>query len=187
MKKRILSMFLVLTMVGSIILNVGPTSHASAAKTAMGITDKTELLKARAVWMNSGRTIDERVNALLSAMTLEEKAAQMVQPEQNSDITPELAGEYSVGSVLSGGGSAPESGNSPKDWANRVNAYKKAALNSRLGIPLIYGVDGVHGHNNVRDTVIFPHNIGISASGNVSLAKEIGAIAAKEIRGTGIQ
>ena len=137
-------------------------------------TGATEVETQRMIWMDTSKSVDERVSALLSVMTLEEKAAQMVQPEQggggtsegNRPATPEDVKAYGIGSVLSGGGSAPSSGNSAEDWENRINEFKAAALESRLGIPLIYGVDAVHGHNNVDDAVIFPHNIGLGAANN---------------------
>ena len=160
-----------------------------------GVPD-AEVEAQREIWMDTSKTTEERVSALLSVMTLEEKAAQMVQPEQgnggngskgNRPATPEDVKNLGIGSVLSGGGSAPETGNSAEDWENRVNEFKAAALSSRLGIPLIYGVDAVHGHNNVDDAVIFPHNIGLGAANNAELVEQVGAAAAEEIRATGIQ
>lgn len=151
-----------------------------------GILEEDRVNEKRAIWMDASKSVDERVDALLAVMTLEEKAAQMVQPEQNSSAAPELVKELGIGSILSGGGSAPPGGNSAFDWADRVREYKVAALESRLGIPLIYGVDGVHGHNNVDDTVIFPHNIGLGAADREELVKEVGEAAAEEIRATGI-
>ena len=69
-----------------------------------------------------------------------------------------------VGSVLSGGGSVPKKEASPEDWINMVNVFQKGALSTRLGIPMIYGIDAVHGHNNVYEATIFPHNIGLGAT-----------------------
>lgn len=136
--------------------------------------------------MDPSRDIEERIDALMAQMTLEEKAAQMVQPEQNGISLAEIT-KYGVGSVLSGGGSAPASGNTAPDWQNHINSIKQAALDSRLGIPVLYGVDGVHGHNNVYGATVFPHNIGLGAADDEDLAERIGAAAAEEIRATGIQ
>lgn len=69
-----------------------------------------------------------------------------------------------LGSVLSGGGSAPSKQASAKDWVHMVNKIQKGALSTRLGIPMIYGIDAVHGHNNVYNATIFPHNIGLGAT-----------------------
>ena len=92
--------------------------------------------------------VDAFVKNLIAQMTVEEKAGQMIQPDRKS-ITPEEVTKYYIGSVLSGGGSAPASGNNPWDWANMYDEYQTAALNTRLGIPIVYGQDGVHGVNNI--------------------------------------
>ena len=72
-----------------------------------------------------------------------------------------------VGSVLSGGGSAPAKKASAKNWVNMVNKIQKASLSTRLGIPMIYGIDAVHGHNNVYNATIFPHNVGLGVTRQV--------------------
>lgn len=140
----------------------------------------------KSVYMDSSKDIEERIDALMAQMTLEEKVAQMVQPEQD-DIGLSEIKRYGVGSVLSGGGSAPAIGNSAENWQKNVNDMKQAALDSRLGIPLLYGVDAVHGHNNVDSATIFPHNIGLGAANDEDLMKRIGATVAEEVRATGIQ
>lgn len=140
----------------------------------------------KSVYMDAGQDVETRVEALLAQMTLEEKLAQMVQPEQ-AGITPEDVRKYGFGSVLSGGGSAPYTGNMPENWQERVNELKEAALQTRLGIPLLYGIDAVHGNNNVYGTVIFPHNIGLGAAGDPELVERIGETVAQEVRATGIQ
>jgi beta-glucosidase len=117
-------------------------------------------------------------------MTLAEKVGQMTQVE-NRSITPAEVTSNLIGSVLSGGGGNPEP-NTPESWAAMVQGYQEAALNTRLGIPLLYGVDAVHGHNNVRGAVIFPHNIGLGASRDAQLAERIGQITATEARATGV-
>ncbi len=144
----------------------------------------------KSVYMDKNRSIAERVEALLKQMTLDEKIAQMVQPEQNEasgGASPADVKKYGIGSVLSGGGSAPGTGNTAEDWKNRVSEYLAAAKESRLGIPLLYGVDAVHGHNNVADAVIFPHNIGLGAAGDTALVEKIGAAVASEVYATGIR
>lgn len=138
------------------------------------------------LYMDSSKDVEERVAELLSQMTLDEKIAQMIQPEQSaisySDIT-----KYGVGSVLSGGGSAPSSGNTAEDWQEHINNMKQAAVDSRLGIPILYGVDAVHGHNNVYGATIFPHNIGLGSANAPELMERIGKAVAEEVRATGIQ
>jgi beta-glucosidase len=118
-------------------------------------------------------------------MTLDEKIGQMTQAErgalqQESDIR-----DYVLGSLLSGGGSAPAD-NSPAGWANMYDRYQAYALQTRLRIPLIYGIDAVHGHNNVRGAVIFPHNIGLGCTRDADLVQRVSAATAEEVAGTGI-
>lgn len=128
--------------------------------------------------------IHQRVEAWLEKMTLAEKIGQMTQAEKNS-ITPQEVIDYAIGSVLSGGGGNPTP-NNKQTWRDLVVSYQESALKSRLGIPLIYGVDAVHGHNNVIGAVIFPHNIGLGATRDANLVKRIGAITAKELLSTSV-
>ena len=71
---------------------------------------------------------------------------------------------FLVGSVLSGGGSVPKAQASAKDWIEMVNEFQKGSLSTRLGIPMVYGIDAVHGNNNVFNATIFPHNVGLGAT-----------------------
>ncbi len=130
-----------------------------------------------------GAASSDRVQQLLNQMTLEQKVGQMLQPDTRS-ITPDEVGQYYIGSILSGGGASPSTGNTAADWAARSDEYQKAAIES-FGIPLLYGVDAVHGHNNVADAVMFPHNVGLGQSGNAELVSKIAEITAKEVRATG--
>ncbi len=126
----------------------------------------------------------EQIEALLQQMTLPEKIGQMTQPEKNS-VTPQAVTDYAIGSVLSGGGGTPAQ-NTPTGWAAMVREYADAALQTRLGIPLVYGVDAVHGHNNVYGAVLFPHNIALGAADDETLVEQIAAITAKEILATNV-
>ncbi|XP_030542512.1 beta-glucosidase BoGH3B isoform X2 [Rhodamnia argentea] len=126
-----------------------------------------------------------RVKDLLSRMTLEEKIGQMTQIDRTV-ATYDFMRTYSIGSVLSGGGSTPLPEASAEDWVNMINDYQNGSLSSRLGIPMIYGIDAVHGHNNVYNATIFPHNIGLGATRDPDLVKKIGAATALEVRATGI-
>ncbi|WP_327326282.1 glycoside hydrolase family 3 C-terminal domain-containing protein [Streptomyces sp. NBC_01210] len=129
--------------------------------------------------------VRKRVADLLSRMSLAEKAGQMTQAERNAlKSQGDIAG-YGLGSLLSGGGSVPTP-NAPEAWAKMVDAYQLRAQATRFQIPLIYGVDAVHGHNNVIGSTIMPHNIGIGATRDPSVAEKAGAVTAKEVRATGI-
>jgi beta-glucosidase len=119
-------------------------------------------------------------------MTLDEKLGQMTQVDRGYPSAPADIATYGLGSLLSGGGSAPAT-NTPPAWADMVDGYQRVALSSRLGIPLLYGVDAVHGHNNVAGATIFPHNIGLGATRDPALLQEIGRVTAEEVAGTGIR
>lgn len=153
---------------------------------SVGAEENSSAKADTSVYMDASASIEDRVNALLSQMTLEEKVGQMVQAEQ-AGLSPEDVTTYGIGSVLSGGGSAPSSGNSAADWQARVNELKSAAKLTRLGIPLLYGVDAVHGNNNVYGATVFPHNIGLGATNDPALMEEIGSIVASEVRAIGVQ
>jgi beta-glucosidase len=131
-------------------------------------------------------SFDRQVNALLAKMTLEEKVGQMTQPDQLFLKSDADIAKYYLGSVLSGGDSDPKEGNSLEAWTNLVDRYQKVALETRLSIPLLYGVDAVHGHNNVLGAVIFPHDIGLGCTRNPALIEKIARITAIEVRATGI-
>lgn len=128
--------------------------------------------------------LSNRLQKLLASMQLEEKIGQMTQVEKNS-ISPEDIKKYAIGSVLSGGGGNPEV-NSPATWQAMVHAYQAEALQTRLGIPILYGSDAVHGHNNVKGATIFPHNIGLGAAQDADLVQRIASITAIETAATGV-
>ena len=131
-------------------------------------------------------SFDRQVNALLGKMTLDEKVGQMTQPDQTFLKSDADIAKYYLGSVLSGGDSDPKEGNSLEAWTNLIDRYQKRALETRLSIPLLYGVDAVHGHNNVLGAVVFPHNIGLGCTRNPGLIERIERITALEVRATGI-
>jgi beta-glucosidase len=128
--------------------------------------------------------VDERVEDLLGRMSLEEKIGQMTLVEKNSIRSADIAGKY-IGGLLSGGGGYPTP-NTPEGWAEMVRGFQDQALQSPLGIPLIYGVDAVHGHNNVQGAVIFPQNVGLGAANDPDLMTRIGQATANEMIATGI-
>ena len=137
-------------------------------------------------YLNAGLAVERRVDDLLGRMTLEEKIGQMTQAERGAVTgNPELIAEWGLGSVLSGGGSTPTP-NTPAAWVEMVNEFQSQALSTRLGIPLIYGVDAVHGHANVYGATVFPHNIGLGATRDPKLVREIGQATAEEVRATGV-
>ena len=134
---------------------------------------------------NNGSNDAEFVDSLIKEMTIDEKIGQMTQVDQQflndiSDIS-----KYGFGSLLSGGGSTPKV-NEPKAWADMYDQYQREALDSRLKIPLLYGIDAVHGHNNVVGATIFPHNIGLGATRDAKLVESVARATALEVAATGI-
>lgn len=137
------------------------------------------------IYKDATKPLNSRIKDLLNRMTLEEKIGQMTQIERGV-ASAEVMKDYFIGSVLSGGGSVPSKQASAETWINMVNEFQKGALSTRLGIPMIYGIDAVHGHNNVYKATIFPHNVGLGATRDPNLVKRIGAATALEVRATGI-
>ncbi|MEU1281638.1 glycoside hydrolase family 3 N-terminal domain-containing protein [Streptomyces sp. NPDC005805] len=136
-------------------------------------------------YLDARLPVKKRVADLLSRMTLAEKAGQMTQAERNALRSQGDIAAYDLGSLLSGGGSVPAP-NTPAAWAKMIDGYQLRAQATRFQIPLIYGVDAVHGHNNVIGATIMPHNIGIGAGRDPRTAERTGAVTAKEVRATGI-
>lgn len=130
------------------------------------------------------RSADERISDLLSRMTLEDKIGQMTLVDIRA-VSPNETAQLKLGAVLSGGGAVPEQ-NTPQGWYSMVDAYEQAALSTLLHIPLLYGIDAVHGHGNLYGATIFPHNIGLGAASDADLVERIGAATAKELAATNI-
>lgn len=135
--------------------------------------------------------VEKQVEALLKKMTLEEKVGQIMQPEIQS-ITPQEVKEYHIGSVLNGGGSIPgrKENAAPDDWLALADAFWEASMDTSDGgvaIPVFWGTDAVHGNGNLTGATLFPHNIGLGASGNPELVRAIGAATAREVRTTGVE
>lgn len=130
-------------------------------------------------------SIDGEVSKLVSSMTLEEKIGQMTQVDYRYLADKADIGKYFLGSILSGGGSTPPT-NQPSSWVDLYNSFQREALKTRLKIPLIYGIDAVHGHNNVLGATMFPHNIGLGCANDKALVQEIAAATAAEVKATGL-
>ncbi|KAK8515134.1 hypothetical protein V6N12_001293 [Hibiscus sabdariffa] len=137
------------------------------------------------VYKNPNAPIEDRVKDLVSRMTLQEKVGQMTQIKLGV-ATPDDVRNLSIGSIVKSSGKAPPEKVMPSDWAETVDRFQQAALDSRLGIPLACGIDAVHGNNRFYGATIFPHNIGLGAAGDADLAQRIGAAVALEVRASGI-
>lgn len=129
--------------------------------------------------------VEMRVNDLLNRMTLDEKIGQMTQIERTV-ASAEVIQKYNIGSVLSGGGSEPTYHATPSQWITMTNSFQWGALKTRLSIPVLYGIDAVHGNNNAYGATIFPHNVGLGCTRDPWLVRRIGSATALEVRATGI-
>lgn len=132
--------------------------------------------------------LEARVEAALKTLNLRQKIGQMTQPEIRA-ITPDEVRQYAIGTVLNGGGGWPGQDRtaSPAQWRALSEQFQAAALQATPGIPLIWGTDAVHGHNNVRGATLFPHNIALGATGNAGLVRDIGRATARAVRASGVQ
>jgi beta-glucosidase len=124
------------------------------------------------------------VDSLLQQMSILEKIGQMTQADKNS-IKPGDISKYFIGSILSGGGQYPPS-NTTQGWADMVDGFQQETLRTRLAIPMIYGVDAIHGHAALYGATVFPQEIGLGATRDADLVKRIGQATAEELLATGI-
>jgi beta-glucosidase len=155
---------------------------ASLAGVVLAAGSDTRTLGQTMPYKDAQLSVDARVKDLMGRMTLEEKVGQLVQGDSTSLKIADVS-NYFLGSVLSGGDSEIAD-LSPKGWQAYAEQVQKEALGTRLGIPILYGIDAVHGHNNVRGATVFPHNIGLGATRNPKLVEEIGKITALEVAAT---
>lgn len=145
----------------------------------------TVIFTATVATVSADAALEKRVETLLGQMTLEEKIGQMTQADLLAMKDKADVRKYALGSVLSGGGSDPAD-NQPATWRMAVEECETWALKTRLKIPLLYGIDAVHGNNNVLGAVIFPHNIGLGAANNPALVEKAARVTALEMLGTGV-
>lgn len=131
---------------------------------------------------------EAEIDKLIARMTLAQKVGQLVQGDISA-ITPEDLARYPLGSILAGGNSGPfgDERASRAQWLKLVDAFRAASRASGAKIPILFGVDAVHGHSNVPGATIFPHNIGLGAARDAALIERIGAVTAAEIAATGIE
>ncbi|WP_232421798.1 glycoside hydrolase family 3 N-terminal domain-containing protein [Nocardioides sp. Iso805N] len=136
-------------------------------------------------YLDKSLPIATRVQDLMSRMSLADKVGQMTQAERGSMTNPRQISQLGLGSLLSGGGSLPSS-NTPDGWASMIDDFQREALAAPLQIPLVYGADAVHGHSNVKNATIYPHNVGLGATRDPALVEQIGEQTASETRTTGV-
>ncbi len=177
--KRIFSFFLLL----SFLLSACGANQATPTVVAQP-TKSANL--GPAIYTDPSQPTEARVEDLLKRMTLDEKIGQMTQVQKSViENKPDDITKYYIGSILSGGGDVPAD-NTPQGWYELISKLQAAALATHLKIPLIYGIDAVHGHGNLKNATIFPHNIGLGAANDPALTEKIGRATSEEILATSI-
>lgn len=161
-----------------------PPAATVSAPTTVPTVGATATATTSTLYKDASLPIEKRVEDLLAGMTLAEKIGQMTQAENNSIVQNDVT-KYALGSVLSGGGGYSD--NSPEAWRKMVESYEQAALKTRLGIPLVFGIDAVHGHAHIAGAVYFPHNVGLGATHDAALVERIGRATAEQVSATAIQ
>ncbi|GAA1786961.1 glycoside hydrolase family 3 N-terminal domain-containing protein [Luedemannella flava] len=136
-------------------------------------------------YQDPAQPVATRVADLLARMSLDDKIGQMTQASRNALQSQQDIATYKLGSLLSGGGEAPGN-NSASGWADMYDSYQRTALTTSLAIPIIYGLDAVHGNNNVYGATVFPHNIGLGAARDPDLVQRVGRATAEEVAGAGL-
>nr|WP_236792564.1 glycoside hydrolase family 3 N-terminal domain-containing protein [Amycolatopsis sp. GM8] len=160
---------------------------AALTATAVPAAAAPDTAERTPAYLNARLPVAQRVSDLLGRMTVAEKIGQMTQAERGAiDADQTQITSLALGSVLSGGGSTPAQ-NTPQAWADMVDGYQSHALATRLHIPILYGIDSVHGDGNLVGATIFPHNVGLGATRDPGLVRQVEQITATETRATGPQ
>jgi beta-glucosidase len=149
-------------------------------------TDEPAASDIDRAYLDADLSPDERASILLKQMSLEDKIGQMTQVARDFLSSTDDIRYYRLGSVLSGGGSAPEP-NTVEAWRGMIDGMQDAALSTELAIPLLYGSDAVHGHGNLLNAVIFPHHIGLGAANDADLVERIARATAIESVANGVR
>ncbi|MDQ2043792.1 putative glycoside hydrolase [Pseudoalteromonas sp. 20-92] len=179
------------TLVGSVTALSGCTNESNVEKVNVEAQSKLEKIWPKlSIAVKKDPVIEAQIVTFLENMTLEQKVAQMIQPEIR-DITVEDMRKYGFGSYLNGGGAFPNGDKhaTPKDWVALAEKMYQASIDDSVDgskIPTMWGTDAVHGHNNVIGATLFPHNIGLGAANNPDLIEQIASITAAEVMATGI-
>lgn len=148
--------------------------------------ERCEQAQENMPYLNPTLSVEERVDDLLGRMNEWEKIGQMVLVEKNSIRNLDDIKKYNIGALLSGGGAGPKRNNEPLSWLQMINDFQAEANKTCLQIPLLYGIDAIHGHANVLGATVFPHFIGLSATDDADLVRRVAEATAEEMSATGI-
>ncbi|WP_111979521.1 glycoside hydrolase family 3 protein [Algibacillus agarilyticus] len=194
MKKSNLALSIISCLVvGSLVGCMATTKHHNTTAASLATTNKQtsiDLWPQPKSLVKPDPKIEAAVKDLISQLTLEQKVAQMIQPELRSVTVADMK-KYGFGSILNGGGSFPNGNKhaTTEDWVNTADAFYLASIDDTQDgttVPSIWGTDAVHGHNNVIGATLFPHNIGLGAANNPELIKQVAEVIAREVAQTGI-
>ena len=175
--------------------SAGCVSATTSSVTSVTIADSARATANPSVWPSAASPAaitdtktEDAISALIAKMTLEQKVGQLIQADISA-IKPEDLASYPLGSILAGGNSGPygDERATAEQWAQLVNAFRDVSRKSGAGVPILFGVDAVHGHSNLPQATIFPHNVGLGAAHDANLIQRIGAATAAEISGSGIE
>jgi beta-glucosidase len=177
----------------AVVLFVAACGSSSPSGTPSASSAPSSASPAATPWLDASLPVDQRVSALLAQMTLDEKIGQMTQVENkdpNAGYQMRDPGQVTTGlfgSVLSGGDGNPNGPNTAQNWYEMVSQYQQAALQTRLRIPILYGVDAVHGDAHLTGTTVFPHNVGLGATRDAKLVEQVCRATAVEMNATGVR
>ena len=164
------------------------TAAAAAAVTPAASPALTDWPRIRSAVAPDAR-LEAQVKKIVAGMTLRQKIGQMTQPEIKT-VTPDQVREFYLGSVLNGGGSWPNGNKyaTPADWVALADKYYDASMSTDMAIkvPVIWGIDAMHGNSNVYGATLFPHNIGLGAARNKKLIRQMAQAVGQSVRATGI-
>ena len=170
--------------ISKLLINISLTLYTSLAIISCNQNEKKDLWPSIEP-LPVNPVIEARINEILPKLTLEQKVGQVIQADSDH-VTPKEVKEYRLGSVLSGGNSAP--GPLPyadtRKWIEMADKYYNASIDNddvEIAIPIIWGIDAVHGHANLKGSIIFPHNIGLGAMNNPDLIEKIASVTAHEL------
>ena len=175
----------IIILVAAIILGTGFLVFKSKSVIPPKDTTAARCTEEDAPYLDADLPIEQRVEDLMSRMTTWEKIGQMVLVEKNSVKRLSDVTTYNLGALLSGGGAGPRE-ETPLGWLKMVNDFQSAANDTCLKIPLLYGIDAVHGHANVLGATVFPHAIALGATKDADLVKRVAEATAEEMAATGI-
>lgn len=180
-----LIILLAISVVAAVYIFFNPFYSAPKNEKYVSFCEDDQCHNTNLPYQNPALSIDVRVDDLISRMTVAEKIGQMALIEKKSITDFDDIARYGLGALVSGGGGKPVE-NTPAGWLEMINNFQKYSQKTRLGIPLLYGADANHGNSNIPGATIFPHSIGLGASNDSDLVRNVARATAEEVMASGI-